>query len=186
MLQAIVRWCLHNRAVVVVLAVLLMGGGFYAAGHARLDVFPEFAPPQVIVQTEAPGLSPNDVEQLVTLPIEQAINGIPSLDVLRSQSIQGLSVITVIFQDGTDIYRARQMVAERLAEVVAQLPEGAKDPRLAPLTPAAGRLVTVGFTSAKLSPLDLRDQVQWTIRPRILGVRGVAQFTIYGGQARQF
>jgi CzcA family heavy metal efflux pump len=186
MLQAIVAWSIHNRVVVVALAVFLLVLGCYAAGHAKLDVFPEFAPPQVVIQTEAPGLSPGEVEQLVTLPLETAVNGLPRLDVLRSQSIQGLSVITVIFQDSTDIYRARQLVTERLAEVVGQLPEGAKDPRLAPLTPATGRLVTVGFTSDTLSPLELRDRVQWTIRPRLLGVRGVAQVTIYGGQARQF
>jgi CzcA family heavy metal efflux pump len=186
MLQAIVAWSIHNRFVVVVLAAFLLVLGVYAAGHAKLDVFPEFAPPQVVIQTEAPGLSPSEVEQLVTLPLEAAINGIPGLDILRSQSIQGLSVITVIFQDGTDIYRARQLVAERVTEVASQLPEGAKDPRLAPLTPAAGRLVTVGFISDALSPLDLRDRVQWTIRPRLLSVRGVAQVTIYGGEARQF
>ncbi len=186
MLQALVGWSIHNRVVVVVLAVFLLVLGAYAAGHAKLDVFPEFAPPQVVIQTEAPGLSPGEVEQLVTLPLESAVNGIARLDVLRSKSIQGLSVITVIFQDGTDIYRARQLVAERLAEVVGQLPEGAKDPRLAPLTTATGRLVTVGFTSEKLSPLGLRDRVQWTVRPRLLGVRGVAQVTVYGGEARQF
>lgn len=186
MLQALVGWSIHNRVVVVALAVFLLVLGVYAAGHAKLDVFPEFAPPQVVIQTEAPGLSPGEVEQLVTLPLESAVNGLPRLDVLRSKSIQGLSVITVIFQDGTDIYRARQLVTERLAEVVGQLPEGAKDPRLAPLTPATGRLVTVGFTSEKLSSLELRDRVQWAVRPRLLGVRGVAQVTVYGGEARQF
>src|SRR5437588_10060780 len=181
MLQAVVLWSLRNRVVVVALALLLLGIGVFAVRKSRLDVFPEFAPPQVVIQTEAPGLSAGEVEQLITLPLETAVNGLPRLDVLRSRSIQGLSVITVIFQDGTDIYRARQLVTERLAEVVGQLPEGAKDPRLAPLTPAAGRLVTVGFTSTTLSALDLRDLVQWTIRPRLLGVRGVAQVTIFGG-----
>jgi CzcA family heavy metal efflux pump len=186
MLQAIVRWSIHNRTVVVVLSALFLAGGFYAAGHAKLDVFPEFVPPQVVVQTEAPGLSANEVEPLVTLPIEQALNGIPGLDVLRSQSIQGLSVCTLIFQDGTDIYRARQLVAERLAEVAGQLPDEVKAPRLGPLTATTGRLLVVGFTSDKLSPLELRDWAQWTLRPRLLAVRGVAQVTLFGGGVRQF
>jgi CzcA family heavy metal efflux pump len=186
MLQAIVAWSLRNRVVVVVLAALLLAGGFYAARQSKLDVFPEFAPPQVVVQTEAPGLSATEVEQLVTLPIEQAVNGIARLDVLRSQSIQGLSVVTVIFTDGTDIFRARQQVAERLAELAGQLPAGVKAPRLAPLTATTGRLLTVGFTSGKLSPMELRDRVQWTIRPRLLAVKGVAQVTLFGGEVRQF
>src|ERR1043166_6990364 len=120
MLQAIVRWSIHHRAVVVVLSALLLAFGFYAVEHARLDVFPEFVPPQVVVQTEAPGLAADEVEPLVTLPIEQALLGLPGLDVLRSQSIQGLSVSTLIFQDGADIFRARQFVAERLTEVEGQ------------------------------------------------------------------
>jgi CzcA family heavy metal efflux pump len=186
MLQAIVAWSIRNRVVVIVLAALLLAGGLYATRQAKLDVFPEFAPPQVVIQTEAPGLSATEVEQLVTLPIEQAVNGIARLDVLRSQSIQGLSVITVIFTDGTDIYRARQQVAERLGELAGQLPVGAKTPKLAPLTPTTGRLLTVGFTSEKLTPMQLRDRVQWTIRPRILAVRGVAQVTLFGGEVRQF
>src|SRR5438132_19669 len=186
MLQAIVAWSIHNRVVVVALAVFLLVLGCYAAGHAKLDVFPEFAPPQVVIQTEAPGLSASEVEQLVTLPIETAVNGIPRLDVLRSQSIQGLSVITVIFQDGTDVYRARQLVAERLAETQGHLPEGAKAPRLAPLTATTGRLLTVGFTSEKLSLLQLRDYVHWAVRPRLLAVQGVAQVTLFGGEERQF
>src|SRR5437773_11588139 len=156
MLQAIVNWSIHNRVAVVALAVLLLLVGIYAAGHSRLDVFPEFAPPQVVIQTEAPGLSPGQVEKLVTLPIEYAVNGIPRLDVLRSQSLQGLSVVTIIFQDGTDIYRARQQVTERLAELAGQFPTGVKAPRLAPLTATTGRLVSVGFTSEKLTPLELR------------------------------
>jgi CzcA family heavy metal efflux pump len=186
MLQAIVHWSLCNRVAVVVLAVLLLGLGLYAAGHARLDVFPEFAPPQVVIQTECPGLSPAEVEQLVTLPIETAINGISHLDTLRSQSIQGLSVITGVFQDGTDIYRARQQVTERLAELAGQLPLGVRAPRLAPLMPATGRLLTVGFTSKTLSLMELRDRVQWNVRPHLLAVPGVAQVTIYGGDVRQF
>src|ERR1700757_2662429 len=106
MLQFLVETSLRNRVVVVVLAVLLLVGGMWATWHAQLDVFPNFAPPMVVVQAQAPGLSPTQVEQLVTLPIEMALSGMPRLDVVRSQSIQGLSAVTVIFQDGTDIFRA--------------------------------------------------------------------------------
>ena len=187
MLQAIVAWSIHNRVAVLVLAVILLGTGIYATGAARLDVFPEFAPPQVVVQTEAPGLAPEQVEQLITQPIENAVNGVPRLDTLRSQSIQGLSVVTAVFQDGTDVFRARQQVGERLAELAGQFPpEVKRPPRMAPLTSTTGRLLTVGFTSDKLSAMELRDRVQWDIRPRLLAVRGVAQVTIFGGAVRQF
>jgi CzcA family heavy metal efflux pump len=186
MLTSLVHWSLRNRVVVVTLAVFLLVLGAYAASHARLDVFPEFAPPEVIVQTEAPGLSPAEVEQLVTLPIETAVNGLPRLAVLRSRSIQGLSVVSVVFRDGTDIYRARQQVSERLAELGGQLPEGVRPPRMAPLTSATGRLLTVGFTSTTLSLQEVRDQVQWVIRPRLLGVEGVASVNLFGGDVRQF
>jgi CzcA family heavy metal efflux pump len=187
MLQAIVNWSIHNRVAVLVLAALLLGTGLYATNQARLDVFPEFAPPQVVVQTEAPGLAPEQVEQLITQPIENAVNGVPRLDTLRSQSIQGLSVVTAVFQDGTDIFRARQQISERLAELAGQFPpEVKRPPRLAPLTATTGRLLTVGFTSDKLSAMELRDRVQWNIRPRLLAIRGVAQVTIFGGEVRQF
>jgi CzcA family heavy metal efflux pump len=186
MLQAIVNWSIRNRVVVVGLALLVLAAGVYEAFQAKLDVFPEFAPPQVIVQTEAPGLSPLEIEQLVTLPIEQSVNGIPGLDVLRSQSIQGLSVVTVIFQDSVDILRARQLVTERLTEVSGQFPAGVKTPRLGPLTPTTGRLLTIGFTSEALSLMQLRDRVTRAIRPRLLAVQGVAQVVLFGGEVRQF
>ena len=185
MLQSLVAWSLKHRSVVVALAALTLVVGIYASSKARLDVFPEFAPPQVIIQTECPGLAPLDVEQLVTIPIEMSVNGVPRLAKLRSQSVQGLSVITAIFLDGTDIYRARQQVTERLGELSGQLPAGVKSPRVAPLTSATGRLLSVGFTSDKVSPLDLRDRVQWLVRPRLL-LPGVAQITIMGGEVRQY
>ncbi len=186
MLQALVDWSLRQRVVILALALVLLLVGFHACRTARLDVFPEFSPPQVVIQTEAPGLSPLDVEQLVTTPLEQSIRGLPRLSTVRSQSLQGLSVITVLFEDGADIYRARQQVAERLTELSGQLPRGVKTPRLAPLTASTGRLLTLGFTSERLSPLELRDRVQWQLRPRLLGIPGVAQITIYGGAVRQF
>jgi CzcA family heavy metal efflux pump len=154
MLRGVVLWSLRYRVVVVALAVLMLGAGVFAVHKSRLDVFPEFAPPTVIIQTEAPGLSPSEVEQLVTLPVEYTVNGIPRLDVLRSQSIPGLSVVTIIFQDGTDIYRARQQVAERLGELAGQLPPGVRAPRMAPLTSTTGRLLTVGFTGRPLGAAD--------------------------------
>lgn len=186
MLQALVSWSLHNRVVVVVAAALLLVLGVHAAGTARLDVFPEFAPPQVVIQTECPGLTALEVEELVTVPIETAVQGIARLDLLRSQSVQGLSVVTMTFLDRTDIYRARQQVSERLGELAAQLPAGVKTPRMTPLTSSTGRLLTVGFTSNTLSPLDLRDRIQWHVRPRLLSVTGVAQVSIYGGAVREF
>jgi CzcA family heavy metal efflux pump len=186
MLYALVAWSLRNRVVVVVLAGLLLVAGIHAANSARLDVFPEFAPPLVVVQTECPGLAPAEVEQLVTLPLETTLNGLPRLAVLRSQSIQGLSVITAIFRDGTDVYRARQQVTERLGELSGQLPAGIRAPRMAPLTSSTGRLLGVGFTSDTLSLLDLRDRVQWTVRPLMLKTPGVAQVTIFGGGVRQY
>lgn len=186
MLSAIIAWSIRRRGVVVVLAAILLLIGGYAARRSRLDVFPEFAPPLVVVQTEAPGLSPLEVEQLVTMPLETAINGVSRLASLRSQSIQGLSVITAIFQDGTEIHRARQQVAERLAELAGQFPAGVKAPRLAPLTSSTGRLLAVGFSSTTLSPMELRDRVQWTVRPVLMRTPGVAQVTIFGGEVRQY
>jgi CzcA family heavy metal efflux pump len=191
MLQALVSWSLRNRVAVVVLAAVLLGAGLYATRRARLDVFPEFAPPQVNIQTEAPGLSPLDVEQLITVKIETAVNGVPRLDVLRSRSIQGLSVVTLIFQDGTDIYRARQLVTERLAELAGQLPEGVRAPKLEPLTSSTGRLLTIGLTAGgaggkKPDLMELHDLAQWMVRPRLLAVPGVAQVTLFGGDVRQF
>ena len=185
MLQSLVAWSLKRRAVVVVLAAILLVVGIHASFKSRLDVFPEFAPPQVIIQTECPGLAPLDVEQLVTIPIEASVNGVPRLGKLRSQSIQGLSVITAIFLDGANVDRARQQVAERLSELTGQLPTGVKPPRVAPLTSSTGRLLSVGFTSDQVSLMEVRDRVQWLIRPRLL-LPGVAQITIMGGEVRQY
>ena len=136
MLRTLVERCVRFRGVVIALACLVVGYGLWVAGHAKLDVFPEFAPPQVVIQTEAPGLSPEEVEQLVTRPIEAALNGAGDLDSVRSQSIQGLSVVTAAFVDGTDIFRARQLVGERLGAVAGRLPRGVLPPEMAPLTSA--------------------------------------------------
>src|SRR5437870_5247357 len=132
MLQAIVQWALRYRGVVLSLACLVLVYGVWVAAHAKLDVFPDFVPPQVTVQTEAPGLAPEQVETLVTRPVENAINGLGSQESLRSETIQGLSVITVVFKDDVDVRVARQMIGERLGEISTQLPAGVKPPKLSP------------------------------------------------------
>src|SRR5437016_838033 len=124
MLKCIVEISLRFRGVVISLACLLIAYGWYVTAHAKLDVFPEFVQPQATVQTEAPGLSPEQVESLVTRPIEGVLNGVGHLDSIRSESIQGLSVITAVFKEGTDIYIARQMLTEQLAELAGELPSG--------------------------------------------------------------
>ncbi len=167
------------------LACMVIVYGIYTAQRAKYDVYPEFAPPQVVVQTEAPGLSSSDVETLVTRPVEYALNGTPGLETIRSQSIQGLSVVTVVFADRTNIFRARQMVSERLSEAVAQLPEGARNPAMAPLVGATSLTLIVGLTSEKATPMDLRTFADWTMRPRLLGVPGVARVSIFGGDVKQ-
>jgi CzcA family heavy metal efflux pump len=186
MLQSIVKWSLHNRPVVLALAVALVVVGIFASFRSDLDAFPEFAPPQVTVQTEAVGLSAEEVEQLITLPLEQSIVGLPGLESLRSRSIQGLSAITVVFKDNVDVYLARQLVGQKLTEAQALLPDTAEIPRMGPMTKTTGRLLVIGFTSDNLDAIELRDRVQWDVRPRVLALQGVAMTTIFGGDVRQY
>ena len=185
MLRRLVEFSLEFRGVTVTLACVLVAYGLFAAFQAKLDVFPEFAPPQVVVMTEAPGLSPEEVEALVTTPVERAINGVGDLQTIRSQSIQGFSVITVIFLTGTDILRARQLVGERLLEVAPRLPQGVAPPTMAPLTSATSTTLIIGLTSAQRSAMELRAFADWTLHSRLLGVPGVAKVVIFGGDVRQ-
>src|SRR5881398_1654118 len=182
MVGRLVGAALRNREVVFLLAAALLVGGFYAARHSPLDVFPEFAPPIVEVQVEAPGLAAEDVEALVTRPLERALGGAPELATLRSSSIAGLAVLTAIYPYGTDPYRARQVVIERLALTAEQLPPGTR-PAVSPLSSALTTILAIGMRGA--SPLVLRDLAEWTIRPRLLAVPGVANVVIYGGGIRQ-
>src|SRR6266404_7803533 len=156
MLKRIVELSLRFRGVVIALACLSVGYGLFVATHAKLDVFPEFVQPQVTVQTEAPGLASEQVEVLVTRPVENALNGVGNLESIRSESIQGLSVITAVFKEGTDIFIARQMLAEKLAETAGELPAGVKAPVMSPLTSATMDLLKIGLVSEKLSPMELR------------------------------
>lgn len=185
MLKAIVAFSLRFQGIVIALACLVFGYGVYSALNAKLGVFPEFAPPQVGIQTEAPGLASEQVETLVTQPIENVLLGMNDVASIRSQSIQGLSVITVIFGDNTDIFRDRQIVSERLLAVANEMPAGVAAPVMAPLTSSTSVFLTVGITSAKLRPMDLWSFAYWTMRPRLLAVPGVAKVAIYGGGERQ-
>ncbi len=185
MLSALVRNSIRHRGVVVGLAVALVVYGTGTILNSRLDVFPEFAPPQVSIQTEAPGLSPEQVEILVTKPLEEAINGVEGVAAVRSQSIQGLSVITAVLADRVDIYRARQSLAERLTEAVGRLPESVHPPVLTPLTSSSSTVLVVGLTSATQTPMAQRTFADWVLRPRLLATPGVSKVAIFGGEVRQ-
>ncbi len=185
MLNRIVYFSLRYRGVVVALAGVLVAYGIYAAAHAKLDVFPDFVPPEVSVETEAPGLSPEQVEILVTRPIESAMNGLGDMESLRSESIAGLSTITAIFREGTDIRFARQMLQERLGQITGELPAGVKTPVMSALMSSTMDLLKIGLVSTNLSPMELRTFADWTVKPRLLSVPGVAHCIVFGGEVRQ-
>jgi CzcA family heavy metal efflux pump len=185
MLRRLVELSLSSRGVVITLAVGFICYGLFVTTHAKLDVFPEFVQPQATVQTEAPGLAPEQVESLVTRPVESALNGAGDLDSIRSESIQGLSVVTAVFKEGTDIHIARQMLTERLAQLGGDLPAGMQSPKMEPLTSSTMDLLKFGLTSEKISPMELRTFADWTVRPRLLSVPGVAATKVFGGEVRQ-
>ncbi len=185
MLTQIVHFSLRFRGVIIALACALVVHGLYTLSRAKYDVFPEFAPPQVAIQTEAPGLSPEQVEVLVTQPIENTINGVAGIESLRSASIQGLSLVTVTFYPKSDIYRNRQVVAERLATLVGQLPQGVQAPTMTPLTSSTSIVLVVGLISEKHSLMELRTLADWTVKQRLLAVPGVAKVAVFGGEVEQ-
>jgi CzcA family heavy metal efflux pump len=185
MLAAIVRASLRNPRIITTLACLLTVLGAASLAVVRFDVFPDFAPPHVLVQTEAPGLDATQVEALVTRPLEGLLAGTENVKTVRSTSSQGLSAIQVIFNRGGDPYRQRQVVTERLAESAGLLPDGINAPLLSPLSSSMEYLVHFGYTSDRLSPMELRDVVQWSVKPQLLAVPGVAQVQILGGKVRQ-
>jgi CzcA family heavy metal efflux pump len=184
-LRRIVALCVRFRVLVVAIAILLAAYGVFVAQRAKLDVFPEFAPPQIVVQTEAPGLSAETVETLVTRPIEYSLNGTPALENIYSQSIQGLSVVTLVFEDDADIYRVRQLTAERLAQLGSALPSGVRTPAMGALASSTSMVLSIGLTSEHHSGMDLRTMADWTVRQRLLGVPGVARVETFGGEIRQ-
>jgi CzcA family heavy metal efflux pump len=181
---ALIAFSLRFRGIVIALATLVIAAGAYSVGHATYDVFPEFAPPQALIHTEAPGLSPDQVEVLVTQPLENALSGAPGLASLRSSSIQGLSIITANFDPGSDVLRDRQIVSERLASSIGLLPRQAQTPALTPLTSSTSTVLVAGLTSSSASLMDLRTSAEWLIKPTLMAVPGVAKVAIFGGGMR--
>jgi CzcA family heavy metal efflux pump len=185
MMSAIVRFSIRFYGVIIGLAILVVLYGSYSLTRSNLDVFPEFSPTQIIIQTESPGLSAELVESLVTQPIETSITGAVGISDMRSQSIPGLSVVTVIFDASSDIYRNRQVVAERLSTLSTRLPDNIT-PNITPLTSSASTVLGFGLTSQHRSLMELRTLVDWTVTPHLLSIPGVADVNVFGGDVRQY
>jgi len=186
MLNKIIQFSLNNRLVVLVLSVLLMLAGVYTATNMEVDVFPDLNAPTVVVMTEATGMAPEEVERLVTFPVETALNGATDVRRVRSSSTTGFSIVWVEFDWGTDIYRARQVVSEKLAVVKDALPSNVGNPTLGPQSSILGELMIIGLTADTTSLQDLRTLADWTIRPRLLSTGGVAQVAVMGGEIKEY
>lgn len=185
MMSALVRFSIRFSGVIIGLATLVVLYGFYSLSRSNLDVFPEFAPTQIVIQTESPGLSAELVESLVTQRIETSIAGTVGIASMRSQSIPGLSIVTIIFDEKTDVYRNRQVIAERLSTLTNKLPQGII-PNITPLTSSASTVLGFGVTSKTRSLTELRTLVDWTIVPHLMAIPGVADVNVFGGKIRQF
>ncbi len=186
MLNKIIHFSLQNRILVLVASVLLLVGGTYTAMHTEVDVFPDLTAPTVVVMTEANGMAAEEVEQLVTFPIETAVNGATHVRRVRSSSTHSFSVVWVEFDWDTDIYLARQIVSEKLSLVAEELPESVGKPTLGPQSSILGEMMIVGLTADSTSMLDLRTLADWTIRPRLLSTGGVAQVAVLGGDIKEY
>ena len=186
MLNKIIHFSLQNRLLILVASVLLFAAGLYRTFNAEIDVFPDLNAPTVVVMTEANGMAAEEVEQLVTFPIETAVNGSTGVRRVRSSSTTGFSVVWVEFDWGTDIYLARQIVSEKLAAAAEDLPETAGNPTLGPQSSILGELMIIGLTADSTSMLDLRTLADWTFRPRLLSTGGVAQVAVLGGDIKEY
>lgn len=186
MINKIIDFSLRNRLTIMVLSALLVIAGVYTATRMEVDVFPDLTSPTVVVMTEAPGMAAEEVERLVTFPVETALNGATDVRRVRSASTTGFSTVTVEFDWGTDIYLARQIVAEKLSGISEQLPQGAATPVLAPQSSLLGEVMVIGLTADSTSLEELRTLADWTIRPRLLSTGGVAQVTVVGGDIKEY
>src|SRR5262249_11183118 len=182
----LVSTSLRLRVLVLALSVVLLIVGIRTAQRAPLDVFPEFAPPLIEIQTEAPGLSTEEVESLVSVPLENALNGTIGLKTIRSKSVLGLSSVVLILKEGSDLMSARQVVQERLAVEAARLPTAARQPVILSPLSSTSRLLKIGVSSQTLSQMDLTILAKWTIRPRLMAIPGVANVAIWGQRDRQY
>ena len=186
LLNRIIAFSLNNRAAVLVIAVLCIVAGVYSASRSEVDVFPDLNAPTVVVMTEAEGMAPEEVERLVTFPIETAVNGATNVRRVRSSSTTGFSIVNIEFDWGTDIYRARQIVSEKIAMVGESLPSGVGSPTLGPQASILGELMIIGLTADTTSMQDLRTMADWVIRPRLLSTGGVAQVAVMGGDIKEY
>ncbi|MBD2183360.1 efflux RND transporter permease subunit [Aerosakkonema funiforme] len=192
MLSAIIKWAIARRWLVILGAIVVTIWIFRTIIQMPLDVFPSFAPPQVEIQTEAPGLAPEEVESLVTLPIESSVNGTPGVTAVRSASAAGISVVKIIFNWETDIYLARQLVTERLQQAQSKLPEGVETPQISPISSPVGTVLQYAFTipnetaQSQIDLMEVRRIVDWQVTNRLLAVPGVSQVVAYGGDVRQY
>lgn len=186
MLNKIINYSLHNRLVILVASVVLLIAGLYTANRMEVDVFPDLNAPTVVIMTEAPGMAPEEVEQLVSFPVETAVNGATDVRRVRSSSTTGFSVVWVEFNWGTDIFRARQIVSEKLTVLGETLPSNVGTPTLGPQSSILGEMMILGVTADSTSMLDLRTLADWTIRPRLLSTGGVAQVTVIGGDIKEY
>ena len=186
LLNGIIRFSLNNRMVVLVIAALCLVAGIYSTTHTEVDVFPDLNAPTVVVMTEAEGMAPEEVERLVTFPIETAVNGATNVRRVRSSSATGFSIVNIEFDWGTDIYKARQIVSEKIAMIGDDLPENVGKPTLGPQASILGELMIIGLTADTTSMQDLRTIADWTIRPRLLSTGGVAQVAVMGGDIKEY
>ncbi len=186
MLNRIIHFSLYNRLLIVILSAVLLLTGVVVLFRTEVDIFPDLNAPTVVVMTEAPGLAPEEVEQLVTFPIETSVNGATGVRRVRSSSATGFSVVSVEFDWGQDIYTARQIVSEKLAGVAETLPPGVKTPTLGPQSSILGEIMIIGLTADSTSMIDLRTIAERVIRPRLLSVGGVSQVSVIGGDIREY
>ena len=186
MLNKIINFSLANRLLIVIASVLLIVFGSFIASRMEVDVFPDLTAPTIVVLTEAHGMAPEEVEKLVTFPIETSMNGATNVRRVRSSSSAGISIVWIEFEWDTDIFKARQIVNEKIISVGERLPAGVGNPTMAPQSSIMGEVMFISLTADTTSMMDLRTIADWTIRPRLLATGGVAQVIIMGGEYKQY